>query len=157
MMKQLHMKINRAIGGKSLRSTCMSMLYELNEDLFITETQLERGRWVFEPPEIIIAKGYMMLEPYFNNDRVRYILGSFKLYRKNYLAESRKELSSVRFLNPMLAANAYASTNTGWMKSIFKGSEKFWLDGFEGCNEHIVTKSDTGTVIDRIIWPRTQI
>ena len=85
---------------------------------------MESGRWVSEPPKNVRAKGYVMLEADCDNDRVRDILGSFKLSRKNYPTDSRKELSSVRFLNPMLAANAYAITKTSWMSSTFKGGEK---------------------------------
>lgn len=106
------------------RSVCMFIVNELHMDLYVNGANIESGRWVRRPPNIIEAQGTAKLEADCGDNRVQDILGSMRLSRNaDSMAENNDNVCAIRFLNPLLATNAYAISNTSWVSGSFKGGK----------------------------------
>lgn len=118
-----------------LRSICIFVLNELDVNVIIKRAHMESGRWSCELPRMIPPHSFVKLESDSEDDRVKDILGWIELTRESHegyddehptssISDNSNDVCTARFLNPMLAANAYAVNNASWMIGTFKGGEK---------------------------------
>lgn len=103
------------------RSVCIFIVNELNERLYVRESNIESGTWIKRPPNIIEGLSVERVEADCGDDRVQDILGSIILSREENDVSDLDDVCAVRFLNPLLAANAFAISNTAWLNGSFKG------------------------------------
>lgn len=152
------------------RSICIFIVNELQFDLYISEANIESGRWVRKPPNIIEAQGVVKLEADCGDDRVQDILGSMILSMASGVSGEKDDtVCAIRFLNPLLTTNAYAISNTSWMSGSFKGGKNenkavtvLTLREGERSTQHS-TSTDMGSVsrknttVDPLLFGRSSV
>lgn len=107
----------------AVRSMTILIANELEKKL-VLHALLESGRWTLEPPRVIQPNTVVKVRADCGDDRVRDILGSLTLSMEGAVEGDDNDVCAIRFLNPTLAANAFAIKDASWAKGAFKGGEK---------------------------------
>ncbi len=99
---------------RSVRSVRIFVVNRMDNELRLVRSTMESGEWAVDVPQRILPKSIAVLEAIESTNRVKDVSGSF-VYQVDALdVENHEgfdcsgEIIALRFVNPMLASNAYA-------------------------------------------------
>lgn len=111
----------------AVRSVRLCLVNNTDDQLSLLSADLDSGEWVCEPPHLVLPKSVSVYEADGTQDRVVEISGSLTLEILHESSERGLASSNnitIRFINPMLASNAYGVLAPTGYTIGFKGGER---------------------------------
>lgn len=96
--------------ARSFRYVRVIIVNRLENELRIVRSAMESGEWASDIPSIIQPRSIAVLEAHEPRDRVKDVSGWFvyEVCKTKILGADVNSIFALRFVNPMLASNAYA-------------------------------------------------
>lgn len=104
-----------------VRSIRILLVNETQEKLHLSDVILQSGRWLLPPSDVVEKESVAVIKVDGSSDRVVDICGSFVL---EIGCARRGDMLAIRFLNPLLASNAFAASCPDGYSVSCRGGEK---------------------------------
>lgn len=91
-----------------VRSVRLLIVNDTKSDFIRVESSIESGRWIKEAPSVMESKTVTLVEADGTTNRIKDVSGSVVLRIESSINKEGLNLLGIKFINPLLAANAYA-------------------------------------------------